>query len=1002
MFERAQSENIGVILLTAVITLTITGAGAVVLSEWQADIQEGPIADIESEMTPINATLEHRGGDTLYPNETTIKLVGVDEEVTLSDPFTPGTSEDIDTSNFSDGPHGFLDGRFELLVIHDPTETVVHSETHNADPTLDELVFEIADRSDPAYVLNDTPANYTVKEVFDFEVDGSTVTRNATDRANLTTEDSSKLDVNESASTITGNEMGTVNVTAEVDNESAEMKVKILESDPPLNVETLEANATDLTSAIINSSLTNLGGLPEVDVGIEYWSVRSFNRLPRNNGDNVIAGGTFHEGDGPNGYLHNGFIHDNKPFKPGENRSYTYKAIRNTPDLRVSLRDTKELNDNRLDEIDQIPYPYPYEWVKNDIPNGDTVKLTAEYTDDGSAFNFYIDKKKVETFSGLNVHNELYFTTYDRNGLRLIEIADRGESETTITERDVESRNYPTGRHGLTPDKQYYAAAYAEADIAGRTIADTGQPVPFSTDTPTVETVDTTTTSITSVTVSGNLTSIGDANSVNRSFEYKPANRTFVENITNNDDKLIADGEFVKSRGLDGYTHSRFAYIHDNVPYEPGDGRTYYLYQDGSGAELWGALRTAEQTEPNRSINSIDEINGEAEEIDDGLSTGVIHRVEVEYGFNGSQLTVSVDGTPKKRWRGLEAYDDLYFSTQQLWGDSGTDSLRLIAVDQAVPENIKTASAGPTSTEGEFSEDLNGVEPGRSYDVTAVTEPEADWVNSTSRGDPLRTTATTEPTVETEAAAGTGSTTINAVGNLTERGEMSTVNLAFEHKPANRTFVENATNNTDKLIADGPFVTSGGPDGYAHDRYRYIHDNAPYEPGDRRTYYLYEAGSGGDLWGALRTAEQTEPNGSINSVRGVEEIDDRLSTGAIHRVEVEYGKYGSEVTVYVDGTAKKAWQGLEKYGDLYFSTKEQEGWYGENSLRLIAVDPLPENIEIESVGTTSTEGEFSTELSGLEPKQAYDVTAITNQTVDRYNITDRGQPKRATTNGTAP
>ena len=56
MFERAQSESVDVILLTAVVTLTVTGTGAVVLTGWQADIDQGSIVDIGSEMTPINVT----------------------------------------------------------------------------------------------------------------------------------------------------------------------------------------------------------------------------------------------------------------------------------------------------------------------------------------------------------------------------------------------------------------------------------------------------------------------------------------------------------------------------------------------------------------------------------------------------------------------------------------------------------------------------------------------------------------------------------------------------------------------------------------------------------------------------------------------------------------------------------------------------------------------------------------------------------------------------------
>ena len=999
MFERAQSENIGVILLTAVITLTITGAGAVVLSEWQADIEEGPMADIESEVTPINATLEHRGGDTLSPNETTIRLAGVDEEVTLSDPFAPGTSL---TENFT-----LLDGRFELLVIHDPTETVVHSETYDLDPTLEELAFEIASRSDPAYVLKDRSANYTVEEVFEVGA-----TRGATDEATITVEDNSKLDVNESASTITGRETGTVNATAEVGNESTETAVRVLESEPPLNVETLEANATSLTSANVSGRLTSLGGLPEVDLGLNYWSARTFNGFPGDNGDDIVADGEFYTDETPTGYTHDDdYIHDNTPFEPGENRTYIYRGTNDDHILFGSLRTSERTRtDGEINAIDEIEDAGSYEDFAEIYPglsDGETVEMTVEYATDGSAFNFYIDGEHEQTFSGLESYDELYFSSYggyDGRGsksLRLIEVADRGENKTKLNQRDDSSTNYTTELSDLPPDRQYYAVAYVEAKVGGRTVTDTGRRVSVSTDSPTVETVDTTVTGVTRINATGNLTDLGAASSAPLAFEYRPVNRTFINDPTDNSDKLITPRPYIRSDEPNGYAHNG-DFIHDNVPFVPGESRTYYIYAPESG-DLFGYLRTTEQTD----ANDIDDISVRDNTINRGLSTGRIHELKVEYRTDGSRITVSLNENTELRWYNLDEYDNLYFSTNTIRDGVGADSIRLIDVNRPIPESIQTKSVGTENTEGEFYRKISGLEPEKSYDVTALTEQITEGYNVTDRGEPKRTTATTEPTVETEAETGTGPTTINATGNLTDRGDTSVVDLGFTYKPANRTFAENPTNNGDKLIGDGPFRQADGPDGYTHYS-GYVHDNVPFEPGDRRTYYLDEAGSGADLEASVRLTEQTEPSESLNAIDELEgidprkdnrvEIEDDLSREEIHELEVEYHIDGAEFRFYLDGNRKLTVEDLEDYEELYVSTYAFLGKKSVDSLRLIDVDhPLPKNIETEPAGTRRTEGEFSTEITGLEPERSYDVTAIIDQEIDGWNITDRGKTRQTTT-----
>ncbi|MFO7833658.1 MAG: type IV pilin, partial [Halohasta sp.] len=405
MFERAQSESVGVILLTAVITLTVTGAGAVVLSEWQADIEEGPMADIESEATPIDVTLDHRGGDTLSPNETTIRLVGVEENMSLENPLAPGTS----SNKTFDDP--ILNGRFELLVIHDPTETVVHSETYDFESTVDRLAFKIANESDPAYVLKDKPANYTVEEIFEF--DDREISRTVTDEAIIP--ESSKLEVNQSASTITGNETGTVNVTAEVGNESTETEVRILESDPSLAANTVNVTPTSATTAEVTGNLTDLGGLPAANLGFEYTPYRKFNRDSEDNGDGIVTYGEWQSD--PDGYRVTRYMHDNQELEPGETRVYTLNNTESGVDYEWYFRDAEWTRTW---------------WISDDFhrtletfvhhPQG-TYRMEVTVADDGSTADVILyqdvegDEIRYDEYGvDLEGNDEVYFSLHQRGG----------------------------------------------------------------------------------------------------------------------------------------------------------------------------------------------------------------------------------------------------------------------------------------------------------------------------------------------------------------------------------------------------------------------------------------------------------------------------------------------------------------------------------------------------------------------------------------------------------
>lgn len=129
---RGQSEVVGVILLTAVVLVLVTLVGAGILFQWQSETDDDPRVDVESELDATTLTLRHQGGDRLPAASVRVALRGnASADVSLAnfthrpgDRFEPGSTWRHDRFTAD------LGGVVTVLVIHDPSNTVLYERTH--------------------------------------------------------------------------------------------------------------------------------------------------------------------------------------------------------------------------------------------------------------------------------------------------------------------------------------------------------------------------------------------------------------------------------------------------------------------------------------------------------------------------------------------------------------------------------------------------------------------------------------------------------------------------------------------------------------------------------------------------------------------------------------------------------------------------------------------------------------------------------------------------------
>ena len=710
MFDRAQSDTIGVILLTGILTVTITGAGGVVLTEWQSDIGPTPLADIDSEITPVEMTLEHMGGDPLAPNETTIVLVGSDANISLEERFEPGETESWAFDR--------LDGPVELRIFDDESGEVVYRRSHAVENPIEDLILAVDGWTEPVYLLEDHPANYTVEQEFK-----QGVPADATSRANITVVDDSQLTVDEAETTMEGTDGGfETTATVEVDNRTTETGIRVLDNPQQIEVRTLNATAVDLTSLNITGELANLDELPAANLSIEYVPLRSFNGQPGDNGDTIISNGPF---VGTN-YTHDsGWIHDNDPIEPGTTRSYVYAGDPGSGfwRFRDSVRTTRD--SNPTDVAGDIDEGLPFD-------QQGTYRIELTLSEDGQSADVVVyddptGGSEVESHLNIDVssYSELYFSTYHDHGtLRLTSVFN--DSDATRVVHDPVAESVETFSEEITNvavGEEYLITTRAEQIIGGTHIVNVSNGTKKHVVGPAVETVDAEATGIDSINITGELVDLGTATQANLSVEYVPL-RSFNGQPGDNGDTIISNGPFVGTN----YTHDS-GWIHDNDPIEPGTTRSY-VYAGDPGSGFW---RFRDSVRTTRDSNPTDV----AGDIDEGLPFDQqgTYRIELTLSEDGQSADVVVYDDPTGGSEveshlniDVSSYSELYFST---YHDYGTLRLTSVFNDSDATRIVHDSAAESVGT---FSEEITGLEPDRSYAVNVYAERQRNRQIATDTG----------------------------------------------------------------------------------------------------------------------------------------------------------------------------------------------------------------------------------------------------------------------------
>ena len=132
--RRAQSEVIGVILLVGLVAIIISAAGAVYLST--IDDESGPATDVRVTVTDETVTLTHNGGSA--PATDSLRVVirqdGSDTNTDWADGTVTGDGDDRFEPAETWREGGFMfdsSDRIEVLLVHDPSGTLLVDETVN-------------------------------------------------------------------------------------------------------------------------------------------------------------------------------------------------------------------------------------------------------------------------------------------------------------------------------------------------------------------------------------------------------------------------------------------------------------------------------------------------------------------------------------------------------------------------------------------------------------------------------------------------------------------------------------------------------------------------------------------------------------------------------------------------------------------------------------------------------------------------------------------------------
>jgi len=123
--ETAQSEVIGIVLLTAVIVLLTVMVGGTILAS--LDTGSEPVTNFKVSVDNSNLTITHHGGTSVPDSEVTVVLRAESTERYSLSSFSPSSC--LSCVIFEPGERVTRDhnasGPVRVLIVHDPTNTVL-------------------------------------------------------------------------------------------------------------------------------------------------------------------------------------------------------------------------------------------------------------------------------------------------------------------------------------------------------------------------------------------------------------------------------------------------------------------------------------------------------------------------------------------------------------------------------------------------------------------------------------------------------------------------------------------------------------------------------------------------------------------------------------------------------------------------------------------------------------------------------------------------------------
>lgn len=132
--DRAQSSTIGVILLTAVVVITVSSIGFF----WIGSLSEradatGPLIETNVTATDSNVTIRHVMGESvgveeisvIVRNDTTTQRFTLGAGAVPPDDDRDGRFEPSESRTIA---HGLGNSSIEVVVIHEPSNSVIHRE----------------------------------------------------------------------------------------------------------------------------------------------------------------------------------------------------------------------------------------------------------------------------------------------------------------------------------------------------------------------------------------------------------------------------------------------------------------------------------------------------------------------------------------------------------------------------------------------------------------------------------------------------------------------------------------------------------------------------------------------------------------------------------------------------------------------------------------------------------------------------------------------------------